>query len=224
MKKEIFIKLLFGAVIAYLVSLLLFVTCKHVFSLDANYLSALGSILSAGATFFAAFTAWLLFTDWRGGEHFGNKLKLLQESINACGDLCDELRLIAHPIAKLKANVKSLNSELKEALLTIDEMDALCFEIVEQKVSQNRGFRKLQVLLNRCFKYFEDEEFNSLKKSVSGNFENYFNLKISDTRDLIQLEKECEELLKFISKFTKELEDDFIIQLDEKSSPYYSKV
>lgn len=40
-------------------------TFNHVFSLDANHLSALGSLLSAGATIFAAFTAYWLYNDWR---------------------------------------------------------------------------------------------------------------------------------------------------------------
>lgn len=64
MKKELYFKVLFYCINAYLISLLVYVTCKYVFSLDVNHISALGSILSAGATFLATVVAVLLYNDW----------------------------------------------------------------------------------------------------------------------------------------------------------------
>ncbi len=71
--------ILFFAINTYLISLLVFVTCKEVFSLDSNYISALGSIISAFATFFAAFVAVVLFREWKKQARYLESVKLINK-------------------------------------------------------------------------------------------------------------------------------------------------
>ncbi|MFV5660739.1 hypothetical protein VXR58_11080 [Acinetobacter pittii] len=78
-KNELFLYILFLAINSYLFSLLVFVTCKEILRLDSNYISALGSIISAFATFFAAFVAVVLFREWKKQARYLESIKLINK-------------------------------------------------------------------------------------------------------------------------------------------------
>ncbi|WP_151984697.1 hypothetical protein [Acinetobacter radioresistens] len=63
-KKEKTLELLLWGVVAYAVTILTYFTFKA-FGQGSDYISALGSLLSAAATFFAAYIAITLFNDWK---------------------------------------------------------------------------------------------------------------------------------------------------------------
>lgn len=77
LKNELFLEVLFYGVNTYLLALLVYVTGKYVFTLKSDELSALGSIVSASATFFAALVAVLIFKEWKKQARYMDSLKLI---------------------------------------------------------------------------------------------------------------------------------------------------
>lgn len=78
MKKEKTLGLLLWGVVAYALALLTYFTLK-VYEHGVDYLSAFGSILSGIATFYAAFVAIYLYSDWRKPAEFELKKEALKE-------------------------------------------------------------------------------------------------------------------------------------------------
>lgn len=88
MKKEKTLELLLWGVVAYAAAVLIFYTLRA-FDHGADFISAFGSILSAAATFFAAYVAIALFNDWKKPQRYLNKkqyadnLKILVKDYSA---------------------------------------------------------------------------------------------------------------------------------------------
>ncbi|MDC5210388.1 hypothetical protein MSC32_16735 [Acinetobacter baumannii] len=64
-KYEKLIVVVLWSVVAYAVALLTFCTFKNIYNLNADFISAFGSILGACAAIFAAVVAAYLFNDWK---------------------------------------------------------------------------------------------------------------------------------------------------------------
>ena len=73
MDKQKIIDIALWAIVAYAVALLIYWTLK-IFNQNAESISALGSLLSASATFFAAYVAVKLFNDWRDPANYERKI------------------------------------------------------------------------------------------------------------------------------------------------------
>lgn len=90
-KNKLLQKVIYLFINLYLLSLLIFVTCKEVFTLDSNFISALGSILSAGATAFATFVAVILFKEWKKQARYLDCIKLIRKIKKEIQNYCDEV-------------------------------------------------------------------------------------------------------------------------------------
>ena len=89
-KKDKYLELLLWGIVAYAVAILTYFTLK-VFDQGVDSISAIGSLLSAAATFFAAFIAAYLFNDWKD-QH--NKIILAGEAKLAFSLLHDERNIL----------------------------------------------------------------------------------------------------------------------------------
>lgn len=70
MKKETFLAILLWGIVAYSVAVLSYFTLKVIFKHDSSLISAFGSILSACATFFAAYVATKLYNNWKDEKRY----------------------------------------------------------------------------------------------------------------------------------------------------------
>lgn len=168
MKKELYFKVLFYCINAYLISLLVYVTCKYVFSLDVNHISALGSILSAGATFLATVVAVLLYNDWNNPyqrEKLDNHiLKILETTHDLSKFILKEYHSLRiecfNEIPKLIGKIKS--GDIKDNFEIIDLINEK-FDTITDVYQEISSILHTNYLLIRNNKYVNKEALTSLK-------------------------------------------------------------
>lgn len=120
MKKEKYKTLLLWGIVAYTVAILMYFTLK-VFDQSADFISAFGSILSALATFFAAFVAAYLFNYWKDEKEYDLKTNCLIKCIDRAKSIEIDLILISTVIENLRniENFKVLKFEYTQEQLHI---------------------------------------------------------------------------------------------------------
>ena len=150
MKKTILFQILFGLVITYLAALLVFVTCKHVFIMNKDDLSIFASILSAGATVFAAFVAYLLYDNWQDIY----KKNLEKEACIKALSLIEELHFsFIHSAEKLNETFNAIKNGKSFNLAPIPdpEYNLIILDRIEFSILNIKALNKdqdIQILFN----------------------------------------------------------------------------
>lgn len=101
MDKQKLISIVLWGIVAYAVALLVFWTLK-IFNLNAENISALGSLLSASATFFAAFVAIKLFNDWRDPANYSTTKEQVLEALGVLSQVRYQLSFMLDHLHTLK--------------------------------------------------------------------------------------------------------------------------
>lgn len=104
-KENIKVLLLYGLV-AYAIALLFYCSFKAFGDLDADNISAFGSILSATGTFYAAYVAIHLFNDWRDQAGFELKKEHANQLMQLLSISYDEL----HKISEIMMNLERIRT------------------------------------------------------------------------------------------------------------------
>lgn len=189
-KNEFLLYILFFAINTYLISLLVFVTCKEVFSLDSNYISALGSIISAFATFFAAFVAVVLFREWKKQARYLESVKLIN---------------------KIKLQIKYLFNEV-ENKRNLHEYQSYIMGVIGESLQKKDAFGEVNKRILTGQQRLE--EFNRFRETLKPIFNNINELNILIEELATYLDKDLSNLLEInnleFKGIIKELESAYI--------------
>lgn len=130
MDKLNFIRIILWGVIAYAVALLTYWTLK-IFNQSAESISALGSLMSATATFFAAYVAMRLFNDWKDPANYATTKEQVLEALGVLSQVRFQLSNMQDNLFILKRTNEFLI--LNEDLLSYsnNEVHKKFFEIVK---------------------------------------------------------------------------------------------
>ncbi|MHC5170109.1 hypothetical protein ACVIAJ_07075 [Acinetobacter johnsonii] len=101
MDKQKIIDIALWAIVAYAVALLIYWTLK-IFNQNAESISALGSLLSASATFFAAYVAVKLFNDWRDPANYATTKEQVLEALGVLSQVRYQLSFMLDHLYTLK--------------------------------------------------------------------------------------------------------------------------
>ncbi|WP_394556893.1 hypothetical protein [Acinetobacter baumannii] len=170
-KNELFLFILFLAINAYLFSLLVFVTCKEIFNLDSNFISALGSIISAFATFFAALVAVVLFKEWKKQARYLESVKLIN---------------------KIKLQIKYLFNEV-ENKRNLHEYQSYIMGLIGESLQKKDAFGEVNKRILTGQQRFE--EFNRFRETLKPIFNNINELNILIEELATYLDKDLSNLL-----------------------------
>ena len=194
MKKDKYLELLLWGIVAYAVAILTYFTLKAL-NQGMDSISALGSLLSAAATFFATYIATRLFNDW--------KIQHNKQVINNFGlqvyeqfsNFENDLSIYYQCLEQLEDLIDSYDWEVNSVMLHTDNnlhyISNITNKMRELKISFNMLYSKFQAysivsgtLDEDCIRYngyldafkdnnlFDDEIF-IVRENLNTWYENY---------------------------------------------------
>lgn len=169
MDKQKIIDIALWAIVAYAVTLLIYWTLK-IFNQNAENISALGSLLSASATFFAAYVAVKLFNDWRDPANYATTKEQVLEALGVLSQVRYQLSFMLDNLYTLKKTNEFL--VLNEEILNYskNDIDQKFFEIVKNiKFLEDKPLFEEFGKINHHFMHSENFYISCIKE-----YKNYY--------------------------------------------------